>query len=111
MRKSHPSADIEVYHSIGNAIANLRAERGVSQQILADAIGLTRTSVTNIEKGRQKLLVHTLLQVADFFGVSVSYFVPPLTMQPATFKFSKSVSDADEGQISALLTRLIKERS
>ena len=44
--------------------------RNMTQSELATVIGLTRTSVTNIEKGRQKLLVHSLFEIAAALGIS-----------------------------------------
>jgi hypothetical protein len=38
---------------------------------------LTRTSIINIEKGRQQLLVHTLVDIAGALGVPVVELLPP----------------------------------
>ncbi|HET9342868.1 MAG TPA: helix-turn-helix transcriptional regulator [Candidatus Eremiobacteraceae bacterium] len=51
------------YEAVGRSIAARRNAVGMSQAILASAIGLTRTSVSNIEVGRQKLLLHTFLAI------------------------------------------------
>jgi transcriptional regulator with XRE-family HTH domain len=53
-----------VYETIGRNIRRARRSSGLSQEELAKRLSLSRTSVTNIEKGRQRLLVHTLFQVA-----------------------------------------------
>lgn len=53
-----------VYGEIGKAIRSYRDKRGVTQADLAKATGLTRTSIVNIEQGRQRFMVHTLLDVA-----------------------------------------------
>lgn len=40
---------------IGARIRELRIERGMLQKELAEAVGLTRPSITNIEAGRQNV--------------------------------------------------------
>jgi len=47
--------------------AKIHARRGksLSQDALASAVGLTRSSISNIEKGRQKPLLHTLIDISE----------------------------------------------
>jgi transcriptional regulator with XRE-family HTH domain len=61
----------EVYKLVGQRIRAAREKRGLSQEKLAERVDLTRTSITNIEKGRQKLLVHTLVLISDALAVPV----------------------------------------
>jgi transcriptional regulator with XRE-family HTH domain len=56
---------------------------------MADALGLTRTSAVNIEKGRQHLAVHQLVRVADFLGCNPGDLIPTTqagTALPATLR-------------------------
>lgn len=55
--------------ALGIAIKAKRKEEGSSQEELAIKLGLTRTSVTNIESGSQKLSVYTLYCIAYYLGV------------------------------------------
>jgi transcriptional regulator with XRE-family HTH domain len=74
-----PAADIRltaVYQEIGNRIARARKKSGLSQHDLAVRIGLQRTSVTNIEKGRQKIMVHTLIDMAKHLNVEARDLLP-----------------------------------
>jgi len=48
------------YQKIGRHIREMRLQRGLSQDRLGELIGLTRTSITNIEYGRQRMLLHTI---------------------------------------------------
>lgn len=60
--------------------ANLRAARkraGLTQQELAERIDLTRTSVTNIERGSQRIALHQLFELANALGDD------PLDLLPA----------------------------
>jgi len=40
------------------------------------ALRLSRTSVTNIERGRQPIQLHTLYKIADIFGVEPTALLP-----------------------------------
>jgi transcriptional regulator with XRE-family HTH domain len=66
-----------VYGEIGRLIQQTRRAKGVTQARLASAVGLSRTSVTNIERGRQKILVHTLYAIAETLGVDIHQLVAP----------------------------------
>src|SRR4051812_36632308 len=63
------------YSQIGRSIRKLRIRPNgpnLSQEDLAGAISLTRASVANIERGRQKIMAHTLLDIAAALKVSPS---------------------------------------
>jgi len=66
----------EIYKHIGKRLRELRREKQVTQARLAEIVALNRTSITNIEKGRQKLLVHTLFDLAQALGVHPSDLLP-----------------------------------
>jgi transcriptional regulator with XRE-family HTH domain len=49
----------------------------MSQDAFAKAVGLSRTSITNIERGRQPVSLHTLYSMADILGVEPADLLPP----------------------------------
>ena len=53
----------------------LRREMGVSQQALADAIGLSQQSINHYENHNIEPDIQTLRQMADFFHTSVDYII------------------------------------
>ena len=53
----------------------LRAKRGISQQCLADAIGLTQQSINQYENHKIEPDVRTLCMLADYFNTSVDYLI------------------------------------
>ena len=55
---------IAFYKAVGQLVRAARDKAGLTQNALASRLGLTRTSVTNIEKGRQKVLLHTFCDLA-----------------------------------------------
>jgi len=56
--------------NIGNAIKELRKEKGLNQRELAAASGLTQTSLSQIESGVKRPNPGTLKKLCEFFGVS-----------------------------------------
>ena len=61
--------DAEIYEALGRAIRAKREERRMTQVELADLVELSRASVTNIELGRQSVLVDQLCRFANALGV------------------------------------------
>jgi len=62
----------DVTSQICNEIRRLRFERGeMTQQQLADAIGLTRQTVIAIEKNRYSPSLEAAFKIAEVFGVSL----------------------------------------
>jgi len=53
-----------IYIALGKIIMACRHERDLSQEYVADWLGLTRTSVVNMEAGRQRIMLHTVLDLA-----------------------------------------------
>lgn len=50
----------------------------MNQEKLGQVLGLTRTSVTNIESGKQKISLDTLYKLCEEFSVEVSDLLPKL---------------------------------
>ena len=60
-------SDAEVdrfYATVGSRVRRARAGRGMSQSALARKIGFARSSVANLEAGRQRIALHLLVQIA-----------------------------------------------
>lgn len=52
-------------------IKKLRIEKGISQEYIAQAIGVSRPTYTAIEAGKQKLDLDEAKKLADVFGIDV----------------------------------------
>ncbi|MDO7907197.1 helix-turn-helix transcriptional regulator [Paenibacillus sp. JX-17] len=59
----------------GNRIAELREQRGLTQEELAGSLGITRASLSHYEKNRRKPDFETLTKIADIFEVSIDYLI------------------------------------
>lgn len=67
---------ISVYRAFGQAIQRHRKRLGLTQDDIARRVGLSRTSITNIEKGRQKVLLHQILEFAACLEVAPEALLP-----------------------------------
>ena len=71
-----PTAPQRLYRSIGEAVRTRRRALDLTQQKLADRLGISRASLANIEVGRQRILVHHLYSLARELGVEVPTLLP-----------------------------------
>lgn len=55
---------------VGRNIRRLRRERGLSQEDLADEIGVHRTYMGGVERGERNLTLRSLERLAERLGVS-----------------------------------------
>ena len=62
-------------------IRSLRKERGLSQEALAEALGVSRQAVTKWEDGSALPSTANLLALADFFAVPLEDFVRPAAQE------------------------------
>lgn len=69
-----------LYSRIGERIRTIRESQSprMSQEDLAVLLALKRTSVTNIERGQQKLTLDTLYRFCDRFGLEPQELLPSL---------------------------------
>lgn len=60
--------------NIGAKIKTLRKGKKMTQFELAEALGITRASVSNYELGRRAPHISELKRIAEYFGVGLDYF-------------------------------------
>lgn len=65
-----------LYSFVGKRIRTVREEKGMSQEELAKLLSLGRTSITNIERGKQRILLHSLYEIAAVLGTEVKELIP-----------------------------------
>ncbi|MGO9165617.1 MAG: helix-turn-helix domain-containing protein [Candidatus Sulfotelmatobacter sp.] len=68
----------EINKRFGRRLAQCRKRSGLSQEKLAKALRLTRTSITNIEHGRQPIQLSTLYAIAEALSLEPTDLMPGL---------------------------------
>jgi transcriptional regulator with XRE-family HTH domain len=76
----------DFYAALGARIRELRDDRKYTQQELADLVGLKRTSITNVERGTQRLMADQLLAIARALHTTVEDLLLDITAQGAVEK-------------------------
>lgn len=56
-------------------VKKLRMQQKLNQQELAEALGLTQTTISGIESGRRTTTIEKLILLAQFFNVSTDYLL------------------------------------
>lgn len=56
-------------------IEKLLKKHGITAYALSKATGISTAAMTDYKKGRSKPRVDTLKKIADYFGVTVDYFL------------------------------------
>lgn len=87
--------DDRIYRVFGSRVRELREAKGITQEELGRSIELSRTSITNIEKGRQRVMLHQMVEIADALDEDVSKLMP-------------TGDDADEPQLRPDIVKAIE---
>jgi len=76
MRRTQSEAARKFYVAVGKKIAEARRDFPKTQEALAADLKLTRVTVVNIERGRQQLLLHTIVLIARSLNVKPESLIP-----------------------------------
>ncbi len=68
---------MSIYQFIGERIRSLRERRGLSQEALAQAIGVSTNTISRWETATYKPSLEDLQKLAEFFDVRLSSLLPP----------------------------------
>lgn len=102
-----------IYIEIGRLIKKARQKKRLTQERLAGLVSLTRTSITNIEKGRQKLPIHALYNFASSLDVNIKELIPEDIKQPSKSleqKLPKDLSKKEITWVKSVMERGVKKR-
>jgi Zn-dependent peptidase ImmA (M78 family)/transcriptional regulator with XRE-family HTH domain len=62
---------------LGHRLRVARERRGLTQQVVADALGLSRTAITNIESGTRAVSTLEITKLANLYNETAAYFLSP----------------------------------
>jgi len=101
-RLRHTVAVDRLYRQFGNRLRESRLDAKLTQDEVAERVGLKRTSITNIECGRQHIALHQLFLLADAVGVGPIDLLPDnetamQELRPDQLEQLRAASEDDEG--------------
>jgi transcriptional regulator with XRE-family HTH domain len=88
----------EYDRQLGARIAQSRAMANLTQAELGDRMGLGRSSIANIERGRQRILAATLMELSQALYIDPRWLLTGGTYTPPRRQVTR-MSRADRGQI------------
>ena len=56
-------------------LREIRLERGISQVLLANKLGVSKGIISMWENGQREPTLSSIISIADFFGVTIDYLV------------------------------------
>lgn len=99
--------------SLGERLTELRAERRVSAQEVADAVGVSRTYLSGIENDHDKPGRDTLVALANYYAVSLDWLTtgegerrPPSLRAARLFAMFEALPEADQDLVFNLCESL-----
>ncbi len=101
-------------HRLGSRIRYLRKAKGLSQDKLGKAVGLSQQEIAGIETGRRETTVTRLVGIADYFNVPLDFLVgrdqPPKADSVASLsQYNNQDISNDVIQISKATIRAAKK--
>ena len=64
------------YSEFGRRLRNARAKAGLTQAELATQLDLTRSSIANLESGRQRIQIHLIPVISRILSTSAESLLP-----------------------------------
>src|SRR5436305_1724059 len=101
------TSDFLTQDQVGRRIAELRADRGVSQRRLAEAIGVDQSALSRIESGERGLAVEELVGIASFLAVDTSVVLR--SEEDATPLFRNEGGPAEASEAVSALEAIIED--
>ena len=89
---------------IGQRIAALRREAGLTQEELAERVGSSKNTISRVEMGHERASLQRLMEIADALKVDVREFFASLVDEG-------DPRDADIAEMVALLRRATPEEA
>lgn len=93
--------------SIASRLAELRQEQGLSQEALAERLGVSRQAVSKWERGESSPDTDNLIALAELYGLSLDALVlgrdAPAPSQPAAFSGTDPEAENRRRRKKALL--------
>lgn len=71
----------EINTAFGEQLAARRRNAGLTQQQLAELVGMSRSAIANIESGKQGVVLTTIFMLADALGVVPTELIPLVTLE------------------------------
>lgn len=79
----------QFYFEVGRQVRARRIVAGLTQAELADRVGLRRSSIANLEAGRQRILLHFIAAIAEAMHIETSDLLPSAATSDSQLDFGR----------------------
>lgn len=101
-----------LYTAFGRLVfSHRKRHRHLTQEKLGRLVGLSRTSITNIEKGRQHVSLHHLFALAEALKVSPEALLPASSDGAGVSWLAEKLPPGTDPQISQWADKLLGKKS
>lgn len=94
-----------LYAALGQAIRVRRERLGLSQSALAEHTDMARTTITNIEAGRQNLMMHQFIDIARALRAQPTELLDAVN-EVAEERVTSKENDSIDAHVEQLLSKL-----
>lgn len=102
------------YRAVGRRVRTARTGADLTQDELAEAVDLSRSSIANLEAGRQRIPLHLFAVIAEKLAVPISDLLPSGSFYDGADEFSyfeEKLANVDDAQdrdfVSGALAQLL----
>lgn len=81
---------------LNEKIKKLRTQLNLSQEYVANYLGVNRTTFTQMENGNRKIAADELAKLSILFGVSADYLLNDSNISQPAVMFARSFENLDE---------------
>ena len=64
----------KIKNQIGRKIKSLRLENNLSQEKMAELVGLSREHISCLERGKNLITIDTLYKISSYFNINIKVF-------------------------------------
>lgn len=104
---------LDAFYRAFGKLVHLHRKRcdGMTQEKLAALVGLSRTSITNIEQGRQHVSLHQLYALADALRTTPDTLLPPLRARGGESWVAEKLPPGTDPKITTWADKLVARKT
>lgn len=108
---------LKVQRAFGKRLREVRSlvQPKISQDVLAETLQVSRTSISNIENGRHRVFLDQVYAAAARLGVQVHELLPPeediFTRSPVTIPLGSRIQEVGRDNLLPLVAKALRKAS
>lgn len=88
--------DSVILKEIGNRISSKRRQLDMTQEFLADKMGVSVQMISNLERGNKAIRIDNLINLCELLEVSTDYILKGIPTENDNNEMSKKIAELSE---------------